>query len=90
MAVTAGIVGDARLRLQRELGIGDGGELCAGLGALAFLRFERDDRAAEPRAGDELADRLDYRLAGGAASALLETLHGIYCAPSAGGKSRRR
>jgi DNA-binding transcriptional ArsR family regulator len=31
-----------------------------------------------------------YRLAGGAASAVLETLHGIYCAPSAGGKSRGR
>jgi DNA-binding transcriptional ArsR family regulator len=31
-----------------------------------------------------------YRLAAGAASAVLETLHGIYCAPSAGGKSRRR
>ena len=31
-----------------------------------------------------------YRLAGGAASAVLETLHGIYCAPSVGGKSRRR
>ncbi len=30
-----------------------------------------------------------YRLAGGAASAVLETLHGIYCAP-VGGKSRRR
>jgi DNA-binding transcriptional ArsR family regulator len=31
-----------------------------------------------------------YRLAGGAVSAVLETLHGIYCAPSAGGTSRRR
>jgi DNA-binding transcriptional ArsR family regulator len=31
-----------------------------------------------------------YRLAGGAASAVLETLHGIYCAPLAGGKSRGR
>jgi ArsR family transcriptional regulator, virulence genes transcriptional regulator len=31
-----------------------------------------------------------YRLAGGAASAVLKTLHGIYCAPSAGGKSRGR
>jgi DNA-binding transcriptional ArsR family regulator len=31
-----------------------------------------------------------YRLAGGAASAVLETLHGIYCAPSADGKSRGR
>ena len=31
-----------------------------------------------------------YRLAGGAASAVLETLHGIYCAPSTGGKSRGR
>jgi DNA-binding transcriptional ArsR family regulator len=31
-----------------------------------------------------------YRLAAGAASAVLETLHGIYCAPSTGGKSRRR
>jgi DNA-binding transcriptional ArsR family regulator len=31
-----------------------------------------------------------YRLAGGAASAVLETLHSIYCAPSVGGKSRRR
>ena len=31
-----------------------------------------------------------YRLAGGAVSAVLETLHGIYCAPSAGGESRRR
>jgi DNA-binding transcriptional ArsR family regulator len=30
-----------------------------------------------------------YRLAGGAASAVLETLHGIYCAPK-GGKSRGR
>jgi len=29
-------------------------------------------------------------LAGGAAAAVLETLHGIYCAPSTGGKSRRR
>jgi len=31
-----------------------------------------------------------YRLAGGAASAVLETLHGLYCAPSSGGKSRGR
>ena len=31
-----------------------------------------------------------YRLAGGAAAAVLETLHGIYCAPPAGGKSRGR
>jgi DNA-binding transcriptional ArsR family regulator len=31
-----------------------------------------------------------YRLAGGAAAAVLETLHGIYCAPSAAGKSRGR
>ena len=30
-----------------------------------------------------------YRLAAGAASAVLGTLHGIYCAP-VGGKSRRR
>ena len=30
-----------------------------------------------------------YRLAGGAATAVLETLHGIYCAAPAGGKSRR-
>ena len=30
-----------------------------------------------------------YRLAGGAVAAVLETLHGIYCAPPAGGKSRR-
>lgn len=29
-----------------------------------------------------------YRLAGGAASAVLETLHGLYCAPSPGRKSR--
>ena len=29
-----------------------------------------------------------YRLAGGAAAAVLETLHGIYCAPSGGRKSR--
>ena len=42
-----------------ELGVGDGRELRAGLGALAFLRLERDDRAAEPRAGDELMDGLD-------------------------------
>ena len=36
------------------------------------------------------AQTIYYRLAGGAASAVLETLHSIYCAPSAGGKSRRR
>ena len=30
-----------------------------------------------------------YRLAGGAASAVLETLHGLYCAPSQPGRSRR-
>jgi DNA-binding transcriptional ArsR family regulator len=31
-----------------------------------------------------------YRLAAGAASTVLETLHGVFCAPSIGGKSRRR
>jgi DNA-binding transcriptional ArsR family regulator len=31
-----------------------------------------------------------YRLAGGAASAVLETLHGLYCAPSTDGKSPGR
>ena len=36
------------------------------------------------------AQTIYYRLAGGAASAVLETLHGIYCSASAGGKSRRR
>jgi len=36
------------------------------------------------------AQTIYYRLAGGAASAVLETLHGIYCAPAPGGKSRRR
>ncbi len=51
--------GVERLHLQHELGVGDGRELRAGLGAVAFLRLERDDRAAEPRAGDELMDRLD-------------------------------
>jgi ArsR family transcriptional regulator, virulence genes transcriptional regulator len=31
-----------------------------------------------------------YRLAGGAASAVLETLHGLYCAPPAAAKARGR
>jgi DNA-binding transcriptional ArsR family regulator len=31
-----------------------------------------------------------YRLAGGAASAVLETLHSIYCAPKGGGGSPKR
>jgi DNA-binding transcriptional ArsR family regulator len=30
-----------------------------------------------------------YRLAGGAATAVLETLHGLYCAPSGGGAPKR-
>jgi DNA-binding transcriptional ArsR family regulator len=30
-----------------------------------------------------------YRLSGGAATAVLETLHGIYCAPSGGGGAKR-
>ncbi len=31
-----------------------------------------------------------YRLAGGAATAVLETLHSLYCAPSGGGDSPKR
>ena len=30
-----------------------------------------------------------YRLSGGAATAVLETLHGLYCAPSGGGAPKR-
>ena len=51
--------GVERLRLQHQLRVGDGQRAPRRLGAVAFLRFERDDRAAEPRAGDELVDRLD-------------------------------
>ena len=51
--------GVERLRLQHELGVSDGSEFRAGLGAGAFLGLERNDGAADPGAGDELVNRLD-------------------------------
>ena len=48
-----------RLHLQHQLGVGDRRQLGPGLGAVAFLGLERNDRAADAGAGDELADRLD-------------------------------
>ncbi len=50
-----------RLSLQDELLVGDHRDLGPGGDAIALLDGERCDRAADPRPGGELMDRLDRR-----------------------------
>ena len=48
-----------RLPLQDELLVRNDGDLLAGGDDVAFANLERDDRAADARAGDELVHRLN-------------------------------
>ncbi len=48
-----------RLHLKQQLRVGDRRQLCSRDRAVALLRLQRNDRAADARARDELMDRLD-------------------------------